>query len=265
MQGWANKSVAWLILLGAIFAHVAVNSLNEYYDFKSGLDLKTVRTAFSGGSGALPNNPAAAIFTLIFGLASLLITCAIGIYLIFMRGGLILPIGVAGVLLIISYTTWINRIPVLCLLAPGLGVGVLMVVGTTVVLSGKYTELAWLISLVPFFLVSNLLLLNQYPDIDADASVGRRTFPIVYGTGAGNAVYALFAVAAYSLVLYYYYKGLIPATGIIALVPMLFSIYALRGAILHSVDIGNYSKYLGANVAAAVLTPLLLAVAIIYG
>jgi len=43
-----------LALLGAFLAHVSVNTLNEYYDFKSGLDLETIRTPFSGGSGALP-------------------------------------------------------------------------------------------------------------------------------------------------------------------------------------------------------------------
>ena len=38
-------------------AHLAVNMLNEYFDFKSGLDFKTQRTPFSGGSGTLPANP----------------------------------------------------------------------------------------------------------------------------------------------------------------------------------------------------------------
>lgn len=45
-----------LVLMGAISAHISVNMLNEYYDFISGLDLKTEKTAFSGGSGALPDN-----------------------------------------------------------------------------------------------------------------------------------------------------------------------------------------------------------------
>ena len=40
-----------LALLGALAAHISVNSFNEYSDFKSGLDEKTSRTPFSGGSG----------------------------------------------------------------------------------------------------------------------------------------------------------------------------------------------------------------------
>ncbi len=41
-----------LALLGAFLAHISVNTLNEYFDFKSGLDLETIKTPFSGGSGA---------------------------------------------------------------------------------------------------------------------------------------------------------------------------------------------------------------------
>jgi len=56
-----------LVLVGAISAHISVNTLNEYYDFKSGLDLKTVKTPFSGGSGALPGNPEMDTMVLIVG------------------------------------------------------------------------------------------------------------------------------------------------------------------------------------------------------
>ena len=50
----------YLCLIGALIAHIAVNTLNEYQDFQSGLDFKTDKTPFSGGSGGLVDNPAAA-------------------------------------------------------------------------------------------------------------------------------------------------------------------------------------------------------------
>ena len=34
--------------------HVAVNALNEASDMTTGIDLRTTRTPFSGGSGTLP-------------------------------------------------------------------------------------------------------------------------------------------------------------------------------------------------------------------
>ena len=38
-----------LALLGALLAHISVNVLNDYFDYRSGIDLETRRTPFSGG------------------------------------------------------------------------------------------------------------------------------------------------------------------------------------------------------------------------
>ncbi|MDY6943613.1 MAG: prenyltransferase, partial [Pseudomonadota bacterium] len=209
-QAAVDVHLAVLVFTGAVLAHISVNTLNEYHDFKSGLDLTTIRTPFSGGSGALPRNPDALALSRVTGLIALSATMAIGAYLVHERGLLLLPIGFVGVVLVLTYTHWINRAPFLCLIAPGLGFGVLMVVGSHVTMTGEYSRLPWLVSLVPFFLLNNLLLLNQYPDINADSNVGRRTFPIVFGTTISNTVYALFFLTAYALVLYYICAGYIP-------------------------------------------------------
>ena len=58
---WTVGTVNWfhfvLVLIGAVSAHISVNAFNEYFDFKSGLDEKTRRTPFSGGSGRLQQSP----------------------------------------------------------------------------------------------------------------------------------------------------------------------------------------------------------------
>ena len=247
-----------LIFLGAITAHISVNMLNEYYDFRSGLDLITRKTAFSGGSGALPNNPDSAKLVLTFGLLALLMTSLIGLYFIFTLGATILPIGLVGLIIIVTYTQWLNRLPLVCLISPGVGLGLLMVVGTHIVLTYTHTQAVWLISLIPFFLINNLLLLNQYPDMQADASVGRNTFPLAFGIKRSNQVYLLFMLAAYTLIPQYILLGILPTFSIIALTPMMLSIYALVGAIKHKAEIGLYPQYLAANVSATILTPFLL-------
>ncbi|KZZ60552.1 MULTISPECIES: prenyltransferase [unclassified Oleiphilus] len=89
-----------LIFAAALLAHASVNSLNEYIDFKSGLDLKTERTPFSGGSGALPNNPSALKHALILGLVSLSLTALIGLYFVYSVGLILLPLGIAGIALV---------------------------------------------------------------------------------------------------------------------------------------------------------------------
>jgi len=197
------------------------------------------------------------------GLIALALTIGIGIFFIYKYGTQILPIGIAGILLIVSYTPWLNRSPFLCLIAPGLGFGVLMVAGTHILLSSSPAPLPWLISLIPFCLNNNLLLLNQYPDITADNSVGRRTFPIVYGTRKSSLAYALFMLVAYSVIVALIIEDVLPGLSIVALAPLILSFYALMGACKHGSKIGQHPKHLAANVAAAISTPLLLGISII--
>ena len=260
-----SMSLLALALVGAILAHISVNTLNEYFDFKSGLDMITMKTPFSGGSGALPQNPEMAGTVLAIGAVSLILTVLIGVFFIWEYGAGIVPLGLAGAILILTYTGWINKHPFLCLIAPGMGFGFLMVVGTQYVLQGEYLSLSWVLAAVPFFLVNNLLLLNQYPDIQADASVGRRHFPIAYGVNRSNLVYGLFALAATVIIVVCIALNQLPLSSLIALLPMPLAIFSLTGAIRHGAKIGNFPQYLAANVIVTILTPALLGISISIG
>ena len=266
----ANKApVDWSVLIlcifGALLAHVSVNALNEYADFRSGLDLATVRTPFSGGSGALPQHPEMARAVLVLGVATLVGVILVGLYFLQQHGLALLPLGLAGLLLIVSYTGWVNRHPFICLIAPGLGFGVLMVVGTQYVLQGQYSPLSLLAAVVPFFLVNNLLLLNQYPDIEADRDAGRRHFPITYGTATSTVVYGFFVLLTIATIVAGVLSGYFPRLSLVALLPMPLAFYVMRGAIRHGAAIGDYPRYLGANVAVVLLTTLLLGVSLVLG
>src|SRR5512138_3455842 len=50
-----SMGYAILATFGLLVAHAAVNIFNEYFDCRSGLDYRTRRTPFSGGSGAIPS------------------------------------------------------------------------------------------------------------------------------------------------------------------------------------------------------------------
>ena len=252
-----------LILIGAISAHISVNTLNEYTDFKSGLDLMTKRTDFSGGSGALPQNPEMLNAVLITGITALLITSIIGLFFVWQFSVEILPLGLIGLLLVITYTTWINKNPWLCLIAPGLGFGLLMLLGTHFVLTGQYSLQSFLIALIPFFLINNLLLLNQYPDIEADKKVGRNHFPIAFGVVKSNHVYAISALAVLVVIGVNIYLNYLPVLALIALIPMPIAWFVWRGAMKYQENIGSYPQFLGANVALTLLVPLLLAIVLV--
>src|SRR3989304_8552460 len=53
-DGIFNLGYAILAFAGLLFAHISVNVLNDYFDYRSGIALETPRTPFSGGSGILP-------------------------------------------------------------------------------------------------------------------------------------------------------------------------------------------------------------------
>ncbi len=184
-----------LVLFGAVMAHASVNLLNEYMDFRSGLDLHTERTPFSGGSGALPAQPVHAVAVRNAGLITLLATTLVGVAITAQHGAAIVPLGLLGLLLVAGYTPWINRFPWVCLVAPGLGFGLLMVAGTHFALTGSYSSTAWLVALVPFFQVNGLLLLNQFPDADADARAGRKHIVVHQGAARAAQVYGVLALA----------------------------------------------------------------------
>ena len=252
-----------LALLGALLAHISVNTLNEYLDFKSGLDLETIKTQFSGGSGALPQNPEMLGTVLAVGVGSSIALLLIGSFFVWLYGTGIIPIGIIGLALIATYTSWINKHPFICLIAPGLGFGFLMVAGTQFVLQGQYTTLSWLVAVVPFFLVNNLLLLNQYPDIKADTNAGRYHFPIAYGVNRSNMVYGFFTLAVAAIIIGYVLTDLLPVISLMALLPMPLAFFSLYGAVKHAETIGNFPQYLGANVAVTILTTLLLGISLV--
>ena len=199
-----------LVLVGGLLAHAAVNLLNEYEDFRSGLDLMTRRTPFSGGSGALPETPQAAPWVLAAGMGALAAVVAIGAYFVWLRGWPMLVIGLGGVGLVLAYTRWITRRPWLCLLAPGLGFGPVMVLGTLVALGGQIDVAAVIIAGVSLSLVSELLLLNQFPDLEADRCSGRRHLPIVLGLKPASRLVTTLLMSAYGLVALGQLSGALP-------------------------------------------------------
>jgi 1,4-dihydroxy-2-naphthoate octaprenyltransferase len=192
---------SFLILIALLSAHIGVNALNEYQDFESGLDSQTRRTLFSGGSGTLPESPEFSESTRTIALACISFSGLIGLYFIFTVGIELLPVGVLGLWIVVNYTLQINRHPWLCLFAPGVGIGVLATLGGVYILSGYLSWVTVLLALGFALLLNNLLLLNQYPDKDADQAVGRRHVWIVYGSQVALALFRLQLLMVFGVVI----------------------------------------------------------------
>ncbi len=254
-----------LAALAALLGHVSVNLLNEYHDFRSGLDRLTVRTPFSGGSGSLPAHPEAAQAVGIAGVLALAATVAIGLHFIQSRGWALLPLGLIGTVLVVTYTPLITRQPLLCLLAPGIAFGPVMVVGSSLALGGHFSRVAAFASLPPLFLVSELLLLNQFPDVEADRQVGRRHLPIVLGRRRSAVLFGALLAMAYAAIAIGVGAGAEPRLCLLGLLTVPAGAHLAMRVRRHADDPERLIPCMGLNVALIHVTLLLLAIGLLAG
>ncbi len=257
--GSINLYYLALALVGAMAAHASVNILNDYSDYVSGLDDMTTKTPFSGGSGILPKKQMSPRAALYYGLITLGVTVLIGFYLLYARGWQLLLVGIPGILLIVLYTDYITRSPLLCLLAPGLGFGPCIVLGTYFVLQGFYDYTALAVSLIPFFFVSNLLLLNQFPDAEADRAVGRRHLLTLVEPRKNTYIYAVLSAGAFFVLVAGVYLNLLPLLTLAGLVSLPLAIITIKGVVKNCENIPSLIPYLGKNVIGMLSTIFLVA------
>jgi 1,4-dihydroxy-2-naphthoate octaprenyltransferase len=258
--GHMNWLYSVLTLTAGTAAHISVNAFNEYFDFKTGLDTQTQRTPFSGGSGTLQAHPELEAGALTTAWAAFGVTALIGAYFTIVWGWLAVPLGIMGLILLYGYTAWMVYNPILCLLAPGIGFGPLMVLSTYFALTGTYSWQAFVASLVPFFLVSDLLLLNQFPDLEADRSSGRRHYPVLLGRTISGYIYITFLVAAYVVIALGVFLGFLPLFSLLGLLTLVFAVQVIRNVLANSENVPALIPSMGQNVLINILTPALLAI-----
>jgi len=143
--------------------------------------------------------------------------------------------------------------------APGLGMGALPVIGAYFVQTGAYTLPAIIASVPSFILVHNLLLLNEFPDIEADRKAGRKTSPITMGKSKASIFYSVMTGVVYLWIIGGVVGGQMPKFSLIALLTIPFAIKAIRGA-LKSEDMSKLMPAMASNVLVVLLTQLLLGI-----
>ena len=249
---------AVLAFVGLLLAHISINVLNDYFDYRSGIDLATKRTPFSGGSGILPAALLKPRQVFWLGMSSFLLAGAIGIYFVIVKGWFLLPLLLVGAICIFLYTPVITKLgwPEW---APGVGMGTLPVLGAYFVQTGVYTLPAVIAAIPSGILVHNLLLLNEFPDTEADKGAGRRTLPIVMGKKRAGIVYSVLTVIVYLWIIGAVVAGQMPIFCLIGLLTLPLAIKAIQGALKHQ-DMGQLVPAMANNVLMVLLTQLLLGI-----
>lgn len=255
-----------LLILGTMSAHASVNLFNEYSDYRTGIDLNTNRTPFNGGSGMLVQGFTRPSAVLTAAIGTLVFSLAIGIYYAIASHWSLLLIIVIGALSIVAYTEVLAKY-VLGELFAGISLGSLVVVGTYVALTGSYSVSVgqlipmevWLISIPPGILTSLLLLLNEFPDLEADKQGGRKHLLIRFGRNTGAYIYAAGAILTYLVIIALPLVGISSWWIYIALIPLPLVFNNIRTTLKYSNDTPKLIPALGGNVIAVLSTDLLLA------
>lgn len=249
---------AILAFVGLLLCHISVNVLNDYFDYRSGIDLKTKRTPFSGGSGFLPAASLEPRHVFWFGLGCFLLAVPVGVYFVLVRGWLLLPLILIGAVCTLLYTPLLTKLgwPEW---APGIGLGALPVLGAYFVQTAEYTLPAVVASVPSAILVHNLLFLNEFPDTEADKVADRKTLPITIGGTKASVVYSALTAFVYLWILGAVAARLMPIFSLIALLTLPFGIKAIRGALKYQ-DESKLLPAMASNVQVVLLTQLLLGI-----
>jgi len=257
-DGSFHLGYALLAFVGLLLAHISVNVLNDYFDYRSGIDLETKRTPFSGGSGILPTAQLTPRQVFWLGMGSFLLIIPIGVYFVIVSGWLLLPLLLVAAVCILIYTPFIlkTRWPEW---AAGLGLGTLPVLGAYFVQTAQYNLPVLVASIPSGILVHNLLLLNEFPDTEADRKAGRKTLPIAIGRRKASWVYSALTVAVYLWIIGGVLAGQMPAFSLLGLLTLPLAIKAIQGA-LNNEDMTKLVPGMANNVFVILLTQLLMGI-----
>ncbi len=213
-----------LTMLGIILLHLGANVNNEYWDYVGGTDVvNRNRTPFSGGSGRMVETNLPAKGVLRMGQALLAGGAACGIVIVYLLGEdgwIVLLLGVIGVGGAYFYSS-----PPLSLASRGTGevviwnmFGLLTVAGTYFVQSRTITFEALAAALPVSFWIAAIIWINQFPDVEADGSTGKRNLVVRIGFDRSITVYSALQVSAAAAVVGSVVLHLMPVTALLALV-----------------------------------------------
>jgi 1,4-dihydroxy-2-naphthoate octaprenyltransferase len=184
----------------AVLAHAAGNVLNDLHDARNGADAANQRGIFpfTGGSRLIQTGMVTERQTAELASALVLFLVPAGLLLAVKAGGDVLLLGLAGLAL-----AWAYSAPPLRLMSRGLGELTVALVWFLVVVGADYVQRrhffpipAW-VALGFALLVAALLLINGFPDAEADAQVGKRTLVVRLGPVKASALYAVLAIGAH--------------------------------------------------------------------
>ncbi|ADD03365.1 MULTISPECIES: prenyltransferase [Thermoanaerobacter] len=192
----------FISVIGIYLIEIGKNAVNEFIDYKSGVDTFVTpdkRTPFSGGKKTIVEGKLTVKETIIIAVLTMLGACLIGLIIVIFREPLVLIIGLLGILISIFYSLPPFKFSYIGLgeVAVGVTFGPLIMTGMYLVLTHHISRDILLLSLPIGFLITNVLWINQYPDYEADLKGHKYNLLVRIGKEKGVIVYAVLYGAAY--------------------------------------------------------------------
>lgn len=258
---WKNKQIdlsdAILTFVGVICLHASIDLLNDYWDYKRGIDTATRRTKFSGGTGVLPENLLTPGNVYFVGLIFLLIGTLIGMYFVVIRGIVIALLLGFAILAVYFYSTSIVNL--------GLGEAFVAIKGTLIVVGSYYVQ-TWSIGVGVVFvgiiigiLSASVLFVNSIPDYQADRSRGRRTLVILLGRQRAVKIFPWIILCTYVLIIAGIFLGYLKIYSLASLMSVPFAVRAIKRISKSYQDVEKLVPVMGATVAYSRVTGVVLA------
>lgn len=194
-HGLADYGKAVVCLAFALLVQIGTNFANDYFDFVKGADTAARVGPRRAVAAGLVSPRAMLIATgLVLSLAF-----AVGLVLVREGGLILLPIGLVSIVCAIAYTG--GPFP---LGYNGLGdlfvfifFGLVAVSATFFVQAGYVTADVRICAAAIGLLAANILVPNNYRDMETDAKAGKKTLVVRFGRGFAVWQYALSALAAF--------------------------------------------------------------------
>lgn len=205
----------WLLFLltlaGIAFLNIGTNLANDYFDHLSGNDAANkTPTPFSGGSRVIQDGKIKPRSILAVSLGFFAAGSLLGLYLNQRTAGnIVLWLGIIGVVSGFFYAGFPLKLGYRGIgeLLIGTCFGPLVVIGSYVVQTGRISKTAFAASLPVGLLIGLVVFINEFPDFEADRSVGKRTLVVLLGKSNALMVYHI------SLILLFLYSITVVAAG----------------------------------------------------
>jgi len=256
--GAITFSYGILTLAGVVCLHISVYLLNDYWDYKRGIDKITKRTKFSGGTGVITDNVLNPRAVYGVGILFLVLGTLIGTFFVVVRGTTIAIILVFAVFSIYFYSTSIVNAGLSELFVAIKGS--MIVLGSYYVQTGLISPAAVFVGVIIGILSASVLFVNSFPDYEADRYGKRRTLVILLGQQNAVKAVPLFLISPYIFILVGIFFGYTRIISLMSFASIPFLIKAIDNLNKYNKITGTFVPIMAATVMFARITGLLLTV-----